>query len=109
MPFSAENPNRNRNYIIAMLAVVTVFVIVMVGYVTLTLADKDTDSYVRFLTIIVSLLIPGLISAWNSYQAKRHSETAVTRVEGISAQLDGTLDARLRQANRDTQKEVRDG
>jgi hypothetical protein len=123
VPFSADNPNRNRNYVILVLAAVVLFAVIMGGYVTLSLAMRNTDDYLRFLTVLVVTLVPSTLSAWNSYKAKIHAEDASGKADtaavkadvaagkadaaaeethGIAEQLNGALSARMEQANRDT-------
>lgn len=98
MPFSSDNPNRNRNYVIAILAAVVVFAIIMAGFVTLSLADRDTDSYIRFLTLIVVTLIPTTLGAWNAYKAQKHAGAAEENTRQVAKQLNGTLETTVRNA-----------
>lgn len=75
MPFSQDNPNRNRNFVILVLAGVSIFGIIMAGYVVLSLGARDTDAYVRFLTLLVTGGVPSILSAWYSYNARRSSQS----------------------------------
>lgn len=112
MPFSEDNPNRNRNYVILVLAGVTVFALVMGAYVALSIAGEDTDAFIRFLTIVVVTLVPSALAAirantaaHNSAQAVQKVDSVVESVSNVEEKLNGTLDARMRQANRDTSEE----
>lgn len=98
MSFSTDNPNKNRNYIIAILAAVVVFAIVMAGYVSLSIADRDTDAYIRFLTVLVVTLIPTTLGAWNSYKAQKHAGAAEENTRQVAKQLNGTLTDTVRDA-----------
>jgi flagellar basal body-associated protein FliL len=123
VPFSANNPNRNRNYVITILSVVVCFAIVMGGYLVLSYAHRDTESYMRFITLLVVTLIPSLIGAWNALKAKENSQLAnenalkaatkasavADKVDSVDDKLNGGFDERLRQANRDTDAEKGNG
>lgn len=116
MPFNADNPNRNRNYVIAVLAAVTVFALVMGSYVALSIAGEDTDAFLRFLTIVVVTLIPSGLAAIRANTAAHNTakvsdrvETVANTVANVDEKLNGSLDQRLRQANRDTAEEDDNG
>jgi uncharacterized protein (UPF0333 family) len=109
VPFSADNPNRNRNFVILILAVVLAFAILMGTYVALALAGEDTDAFMRFLTILVVTLIPSALAAIRANSAAQNSEKAVSKVTEVQEKLNGNLDERMRQANRDTTEEDKNG
>ena len=112
MPFQADNPNRNRNYLILVIAGVTAFALVMGSYVALSIAGEDTDAFIRFLTIVIVTLIPSALAALRANSAAQNSQKAVEKVDVVAEtvthveeRLNGTLDERMRQANRDTSEE----
>jgi biopolymer transport protein ExbB/TolQ len=116
VPFSADNPNRNRNFVILILGGVCAFAIVMGSYVALAIAGEDTENFVRFLTILVVTLIPSALAAIRANSAAQSSEKTAEKVETVAKsvtqveeKLNGSLDARLRQANRDTAEEDTNG
>lgn len=69
MPFSPDNPYRGRNLVAVVIGAVAIFAIVMAGFVTLSFAGRNTDSYVSFLTLLVVSIIPSSMSAWFSFKA----------------------------------------
>jgi len=83
MPLSPDNPNRDRNFIVLVLAAVAVFAIVMGGFVALSLEHTDTDTYTRFLTTLVVVLIPTSLGAWQSFKAKTTAQKAVSTSQGL--------------------------
>jgi flagellar basal body-associated protein FliL len=83
MPLSPDNPNRDRNFVILVLGGVVLFAIVMGGYVTLSLAGQDTDTYLRFLTTVVLVIVPSSLSAWQAFKAKQNSQQAVETAQAI--------------------------
>jgi len=112
VPFQADNPNRNRNFIILVIAGISIFALVMGSYVALSLAGEDTDAFLRFLTILVVTLIPSALAAFRANSAAQNSQQAVEKVNVVAEtvshveeRLNGTLDERMRQANRDTSEE----
>lgn len=113
MPFSADNPNRNRNFVILALCLTTAFTVVIGAYVALSLAERDTTEFYRFLALLVGSLIPSVIGAWRANTAAKHSAEAVVKTEEIAETLNGGregepgLNERMRQANRDVNEEVR--
>lgn len=104
MPFSPGNPNRNRNYVIAMVGGVALFAIIMAVYTMLALAGRDTDGFMRFLTLLVVTLVPSALAAFRSNTAANHAEKAVVKVEEVKAAvedgLNGNLDDRVREVVR---------
>jgi hypothetical protein len=83
MPLSPDNPNRDRNFIVLVLGGVIVFAIVMGGYILLSLKHQDTDTYVRFLTTLVVVLIPTSLGVWQSFKAKQNSAQAVETAQAL--------------------------
>lgn len=69
MPLSADNPQRNRNFVILILAGTFVFTLIMAGFIALTMVGRDTDAYVRFLTLLVVTLVPSVLGAWQAFRA----------------------------------------
>lgn len=74
MPLSPDNPNRGRNFVVLVICAVVVFSIVMAGYVALSLAGRETDSYISFLTLLVVNVVPGVLTVWYSFRAKHTAE-----------------------------------
>lgn len=116
MPFSPDNPNKNRNYVILIIGVVVAFAIVMGSYVALSIAGEDTDAFIRFLTILIVTLIPSALAAFRAnsaaqaaHKAAEKTEVVAEVVSNVDEKLNGSLDARLRQANRDTAEEGQNG
>jgi hypothetical protein len=112
VPFQADNPNRNRNFVILVIAGITAFALVMGSYVALSIAGEDTDAFIRFLTIVIVTLIPSALAALRANSAAQNSQKAVEKVDVVAEtvshveeRLNGTLDERMRQANRDTSEE----
>lgn len=83
MPLSPDNPNRDRNFVILVLSAVVIFAVVMGGYITLSLAHEDTDTYLRFLTTVILVIVPGSLSAWQAFKAKQNSQTAVDTAQEL--------------------------
>ena len=83
MPCQADNPNRDKNIVVTVLAGVVVFTVIMGGYVTLSLAGQDTDTYLRFITTLVVVIVPSTLSVWQSYKARQSSESAVATTKSI--------------------------
>jgi flagellar basal body-associated protein FliL len=83
MPLSADNPNRDRNFVILVLAGVILFAVVMGGYITLSIAGRDTDTYLRFLTTVVLVIVPSSLSAWQAFKAKQNSQVAVDTAQAL--------------------------
>ena len=83
MPLSPDNPNRDRNFVILVLGAVFIFAIVMAGYVALSIAGEDTDTYLRFLTTVVLVLVPSSLSAWQAFRAKQTSQQAVDTTQAL--------------------------
>ena len=71
------------------------FAIVMGSFVTLTVAGKDTDSYLRFLTLLVTTLVPSVISAVKATTAAKVANDARDDLQHVKDQLNGTLDKRI--------------
>jgi magnesium-transporting ATPase (P-type) len=94
-PLSSNNPNRNRNYVILIVACVIIFAIVMASFVTLSIAGSDTDSYIRFLTLLVTTLVPSALSAIMSTHAARNARDVKEDVQQVKIQLNGDLDKRI--------------
>lgn len=95
MPFSAGNPNRNRNFVIAALCGTVLICAILGAFVALSLAERDTDEFLRFVTILFATLIPSVIGAWRANTAAHNAGVAVK-------QTNGDLDARITDAVRDT-------
>lgn len=106
LPFSPDNPDRARNYVILILGCVALFATVMGAYVALAMAGKDTDAFMRFLTLLVVTLFPSALAALRANTAAHNTAKVVQKVDAVADTLNGGLDERLRQANRDTEKEV---
>lgn len=87
MPLSPDNPNRDRNFVILVLSGVVLFAVVMGGYVTLSIAGKDTDTYLRFLTTLVLVIVPSSLSAWQAFRAKQSSQVAVAQTKALRADV----------------------
>lgn len=97
MPFSPDNPNRDRNFVILVLAAVVMFAVIMGGYITLSIADRDTDTYLRFLTTVVLVLVPSCLSAWQAFKAKQNSQAAVDTAQALREDVhNGVLQGKIR-------------
>lgn len=74
MPLSPNNPDRNRNFVVLVLAACFVFALLMAAFVALQLhGATDADAYLRFLTLIVVNLVPGALASWYAFAAHRSS------------------------------------
>lgn len=83
MPLSPDNPNRDRNFVVLILAGVFMFALVMGGYITLSIAGRETDTYLRFLTTIVLVIVPSSLGAWQSFKAKQNAQAAVETAQAL--------------------------
>lgn len=108
MPLSADNPNRNRNFVILILGGTVALAIVMGSYVALDIAGSDTDSFVRFLTLLTVTLIPATLGAWRAHvaadragEAVVQGKAAVQQVEAVQEKLNGGLEQRITGATHD--------
>lgn len=113
MPFSANNPNKNRNYVVAVLSAVILFAVIMGAYVAITLAGKDPEALVRFLTTIVVVLVPSGLGAWQAYKARATAEHAKANAKAtLDAVTDGTMEIKIvegaRQANAEQLQQLRE-
>jgi magnesium-transporting ATPase (P-type) len=113
VPFQADNPNRNRNFVILVIAGISAFALVMGSYVALSLAGEDTDAFLRFLTIVIVTLIPSALAALRANSAAQNSQQAVDKVnlvaESVSHvedKLNGTLDDRVQEASKQGAKQA---
>lgn len=101
MPLSADNPNRNRNFVLLILGGTICLAIVMAAYVAIDLAGRDTDSFVRFLTLLTVTLVPSVLGAWRAHVAAARAGEAITQVETVQEQLNGGLEPRITSAVHD--------
>lgn len=95
LPFSADNPNKNRNYVVSIIAGVIVFAIVMAVYSALAIAGRDTDEFIRFLTLLVAVLIPGTLSVLRSNTAAHNTEKAIEKVDEVKSVVEEGLNGSL--------------
>lgn len=91
MPLSADNPNRDRNFLVLILSGTVLFAIIMAGYIILAVRQADTDAYIRFLTILVVSLVPGALSTWQAFKANRTTHTLRTEIH------DGVLQDKVKE------------
>jgi ABC-type transport system involved in cytochrome bd biosynthesis fused ATPase/permease subunit len=87
VPLSADNPNRDRNFVALILGGVILFAVIMGSYVALSFADKDTDAFTRFLTLLLVTLIPSSLSAWQAVKARQSSQVAAETSEALRADV----------------------
>lgn len=95
MPFSQDNPNRNRNFAIAVVAVVIVFSVIMGGYLWIDDRGGDTGAYERFLTLLVTVVLLGVLNAWKSFKAADISARTDLKVDRVVHQTNGDLEERI--------------
>jgi ABC-type transport system involved in cytochrome bd biosynthesis fused ATPase/permease subunit len=87
VPLSPDNPNRDRNFVALILGGVILFAVIMGSYVALSFADKDTDAFTRFLTLLLVTLIPSSLSAWQAVKARQSSQVAAEASEALRADV----------------------
>jgi len=93
---SRDNPNRDRNYVLLILAAVVVVGVVMGAYVTLDLAGRDSAAYARWVTLLIVTGVPGMLAAWKSYTGERVAREAVVKVAELGeVVLNGNLEPRI--------------
>lgn len=84
---TAPDPEKERRTVVLVLAAVLVFALVMGGYVTLSIAGKDTDAYFRFLTLLVTAIVPSSLGAWQAFKANRTATQANDTAHAIQADV----------------------
>jgi hypothetical protein len=71
-----KEADKSKFVTIAILATVA-FAIVMAVYVFLAIADEDTDTFLKFLTVLVVTIVPASISAFRANAAATSANSAV--------------------------------
>lgn len=96
-------------------AAVACVVVVVIGYVALTIHGDDTGGLLAFVTpTIAALLLAGQVQSVNKDQEQRHEENKELLVEtadtvhAVQRQTNGELDARIRALVREATSEALD-
>lgn len=89
---------RNRNVVVLALCGTLLFGLTMAAYVVLDLAGRDTDGFLRFLSILIVSLLPSTLAALRANTAAAKTSEVAHKVDQVVEQTNGGLDERIERA-----------
>ena len=105
MPFSKDNPHRDRNLLLAAVLVIIAFGMVLAGWIYTDQSGRDTGAYEKFLTLLATVIAGALLNLWRQVRTERkveqvqhHAEAQTSKLETVVEQTNGALDRRIEQA-----------
>ncbi|HEU4347593.1 MAG TPA: hypothetical protein VFR35_07380 [Actinoplanes sp.] len=105
VPFSKENPHRDRNMLVAAVLALVALAMVLGGWIYTDATGRDTGSYEKFLALLVTVIGGALLNLWRQFKTERRVEDMASKVDVVDskadtvvAQTNGALDMRIEAA-----------